>query len=119
MAVQVAEAPSSGAPDRPSFKPDLERIEIELLLEGIFRHYGFDFRSYAYSSIRRRLWKRLEAEGLATISELQARVLHATSAMERLLLDLSVNVTSMFRDPGFYHAFRESVVPMLRTYPFI
>jgi chemotaxis protein methyltransferase CheR len=102
-----------------SYDSDLEQVEIELLLEGIFRHYGFDFRSYAYSSIRRRLWKRLEAEGLATISELQARVLHDTAAMERLLLDLSVNVTSMFRDPGFYQAFRESVVPMLRTYPFI
>ena len=44
-----------------SYNPDLERIEIELLLEGIFRHYGFDFRSYAYASIRRRLWRRIEA----------------------------------------------------------
>ena len=102
-----------------SYNSDLEQVEIELLLEGIYRHYGFDFRSYAYSSIRRRLWKRLEAEGLTTISELQARVLHDTEAMERLLLDLSVNVTSMFRDPGFYQAFRENVIPVLRTYPFI
>ena len=39
--------------------------------------------------------------------------------MERLLLDLSVNVTAMFRDPSFYKAFREHVVPLLRTYPFI
>jgi chemotaxis protein methyltransferase CheR len=102
-----------------SYDPQLERIEIELLLEGIHRQYGFDFRSYAYSSIRRRLWKRMEADGIATISELQARVLHDAEAMERLVLDLSVNVTSMFRDPGFYLAFREMVVPMLRTYPFI
>ena len=39
--------------------------------------------------------------------------------MERLLLDLSINVTSMFRDPTFYAAFREKVVPILRTYPFV
>jgi chemotaxis protein methyltransferase CheR len=38
--------------------------------------------------------------------------------MERLLLDLSINVTAMFRDPGFYVALREKVVPLLRTYPF-
>jgi chemotaxis protein methyltransferase CheR len=38
--------------------------------------------------------------------------------MERLLLDLSINVTAMFRDPSFYVAFREKVVPLLRTYPF-
>jgi chemotaxis protein methyltransferase CheR len=102
-----------------SYDAELERIEIELLLEGVFRHYGFDFRSYAYASIRRRLWKRIEAEGLSSISELQALVLHDTSAMERLLLDLSISVTSMFRDPGFYQVFRNEVVPLLRTYPFI
>src|SRR5437879_12706688 len=83
------------------YNPELERIEIELLLEGVFRHYGFDFRSYAYASIRRRLWKRVEGEGLTSISELQARILHDQDAMERLLLDLSVNVTSMLRDAGF------------------
>ena len=44
------------------YSPDLERLEIELLLEGVYRHYGFDFRSYAYASIRRRLWKRVEGE---------------------------------------------------------
>jgi len=102
-----------------SYDPELERIEIELLLEAIFRHYGFDFRSYAYASIRRRLWRRIEAEGLTTISSLQDRVLHQPALMERLLLDLSINVTAMFRDPSFYLAFREKVVPLLRTYPFI
>jgi chemotaxis protein methyltransferase CheR len=102
-----------------SYNADLERIEIELLLEAVFRHYGFDFRSYAYASIRRRLWKRIEAEELRSISELQALVLHEPPAMERLLLDLSVSVTAMFRDPGFYAVFRKDVVPLLRTYPFI
>ena len=102
-----------------SYDADLERVEIELLLEAVFRYYGFDFRSYAYASIRRRLWKRIEAEDLSSISELQARVLHEPEAMERLLLDLSVSVTSMFRDPGFYAVFRQDVVPLLRTYPFI
>ena len=101
------------------YSPDLERVEIELLLEGVYRQYGFDFRSYAYASIRRRLWKRVEAEGLRNLSELQARVLHDTDTMERLLLDLSVNVTAMFRDPLFYVSFREKVIPLLRTYPFI
>ena len=102
-----------------SYNAELERIEIELLLEAVFRHYGFDFRSYAYASIRRRLWKRIEAEELSSVSELQARVLHEPAAMERLLLDLSVSVTAMFRDPGFYVTFRREVVPLLRTYPFI
>ena len=108
----LAEAPVS-------YDKQLERIEIELLLEGIFRQYGFDFRAYAYSSIRRRIWKRITAEHLENVSALQERVLHDPRMMERLLLDLSVTVTAMFRDPGFYAAFREEVIPLLRTYPFI
>jgi chemotaxis protein methyltransferase CheR len=119
VALQVAAEIPSAAADPPRYDPELERIEVELLLEGIYRHYGFDFRSYAYASIRRRLWKRIEAEGLSTVSALQTRVLHEPELMERLLLDLSINVTAMFRDPAFYRAFREHVIPILRTYPFI
>jgi chemotaxis protein methyltransferase CheR len=103
----------------PAYDPALEKIEIELLLEAVYRHYGFDFRSYAYSSLRRRLWKRIHAEGLTTVSGLQDRVLHDSETLERLLDDLSVSVTAMFRDPTFYLAFREHAVPLLRTYPFI
>jgi chemotaxis protein methyltransferase CheR len=110
-------SPLPAAPE--GHPPGLERIEIQMLLEAVFRHYGFDFRSYAYASLRRRLWKRAHADGIATISALQDHILHDPAAMERLLMDLSVNVTSMFRDPGFYRAFREHVVPLLRTYPFI
>ena len=118
MAVPVtAGEPLSGAPY--ASNAELEHLEIELLLEGVYRHYGFDFRSYAYASIRRRLWKRVEGEGLRTISDLQARIFHDADAMERLLLDLSVNVTAMFRDPSFYQEFRQRVIPLLRTYPFI
>src|SRR5256714_10515973 len=102
-----------------SGKHDLERIEIKLLTEGVFRHYGFDFRDYSMPSLRRRIWKRIYAEGLTTISGLTDRVLHDPQCMERLLLDLSINTTAMFRDPTFYVAFREKVVPLLRTYPFV
>ncbi len=110
---------SSLADTPATYARDLERIEVDLLLEGIYRHYGFDFRSYAFSSLKRRLWKRITAEGLRSVSELQDRVLHDPAVMEKLLLDLSINVSAMFRDPSFYRTFREKVVPILRTYPFV
>ena len=69
---------------------ELEQIEIELLLEGIHRRYGFDFREYAAASLKRRLWRRMIAEHLETISQLQDRLLHDPQCMERLLLDLSL-----------------------------
>ena len=96
----------------------LEDIELELLLEAVYRRYGFDFRVYAPASLKRRLWRRMSAEGLRTLSQLQDRLLHDEDCMGRLLLDLSINVTAMFRDPTFYVAFREKIVPALRTYPF-
>lgn len=100
----------------PAISP-VERLEIGLLFEAIFRQYGHDFRSYALSSVRRRVHKRLEAEGLSTISALQDRVLRDVDAMARLLADLSISVTSMFRDPSFFRALREQVVPVLRERP--
>ena len=119
MAVQIDDRLPSAASTPSKYDPELEQTEIELLLEGIDRQYGFDFRSYAYASIRRRLWKRIEEEGLSTVSELQNIVLHDPDMMEKLLLDLSINVTAMFRDPTFYRVFRQQVIPHLRTYPFI
>ena len=98
---------------------ELETIEIQLFLEGIFRYYGFDFRNYALASLKRRIWKTIQSERLTTVSGLQEKILHNPAYLERFLLGVSVNVTTMFRDPSFYISFRNKVVPMLRTYPFI
>jgi chemotaxis protein methyltransferase CheR len=92
----------------------VEDLEVQLLVEGVFRHYGFDFRDYAPGSLKRRIRHSVTELGAQTISGLQAKVLHDPQAMKRLLLALSVNVTSMFRDPPFYLALRRKVVPLLR-----
>jgi chemotaxis protein methyltransferase CheR len=98
---------------------DLEKVEIELLLDGIFRYYGFDYRNYNLSSIRRRIWHRIKFEKLTTVTELLNKVLHDSKMMEKLLADFSINVTEMFRDPSFFKAFRLKVVPMLKELPSI
>ncbi len=95
----------------------LEDIEIGLLLEGLYRAYGFDFREYSRSSIKRRILELMRGEKLETVSAFQDRVLHDASCLERFLLGLSVHATAMFRDPSFYLTFRKKVVPLLRTYP--
>ncbi|MEO8521098.1 MAG: protein-glutamate O-methyltransferase CheR [Acidobacteriota bacterium] len=113
MAVPLT--PRGGAPhDQP-----VEEIEIDLLLEAVHRQFGYDFRDYARTSIRRRVWKMVRAEGLDSISALQGRVLHEPAAWERFVQGISVNVSAMFRDPHFFRAFRRHAVPVLRTYPFI
>ena len=98
---------------------ELESLELDLLLEAVYRRYGYDFRGYARASLRRRLWRRADLEGLRSMSGLQERILHDPGCMERLLADLSISVTAMFRDPGFHRALRSDVLPELRTHPFV
>lgn len=97
----------------------VEDLEIQLLLEGIFRRYGYDFRDYAPASLKRRIWTCARNEKVKTISELQQKILRGHETMDRFLETLSINVTEMFRDPEFYRAVREKVIPYLRTYPFV
>jgi chemotaxis protein methyltransferase CheR len=96
---------------------ELERIEINLLLEGIYSIYGFDFRNYLRSSLRRRIYHRLNLEGLPTITSLLEKVLHEPKFIDKLLNDFSIKVTEMFRDPSFFATFRNDVIPVLRELP--
>lgn len=98
---------------------ELEKIEIHLLLEGIYSHYGFDFRNYVFASIRRRIWYRIRAERLNNVSSLQEKVLHDSSVMARLISDFSIHVSEMFRNPRFFESFRKNVVPLLNELPFV
>ncbi len=98
---------------------ELEKIEIHLLLEGIYSHYGFDFRNYVSASIRRRIWYRIRAERLKNVSSLQEKVLHDPNVMARLLSDFSIHVSEMFRNPRFFESFRKNVVPLLKELPFV
>nr|WP_212121623.1 protein-glutamate O-methyltransferase CheR [Niallia circulans] len=98
---------------------DKERIEIELLLQGLYAWCGYDYRNYAYNSIRRRIWHRVHAEKLASITGLLEKILHDSECLKRLIQDFSIHVTEMFRDPAFFLMFREKIVPVLRTYPSI
>ena len=104
---------------RPPVSDPLEDLELRLLLEGVFQLYGFDFRDYAPSSLRRRVRHLVREENVRSISALQDRILHDAGALTRFVQTLSVSVTSMYRDPGFFRAFRQRVVPVLRTYPVV
>ncbi|MEC0172289.1 protein-glutamate O-methyltransferase CheR [Paenibacillus graminis] len=100
-------------------RQELEQIEIELLLSGVHRFYGYDFRNYALPSLKRRIWHHVHAENVPTISALQEKVLHDRACFERFVYSLSIPVTEMFRDPGLFLTFRQKVIPLLRTYPYI
>ncbi len=95
----------------------IEDIEIRLLLEALYFKYHYDFRNYAMASIKRRLKQAREQLGFATFSALQENLLHDPDMLPQLLRFLTVQVSEMFRDPSYFKAIREKVVPHLRTYP--
>lgn len=92
-------------------------MEIDLLLEAVFRLSGFDFRQYNRSSIARRIYNRMKINSIPTISQMIEKVVHEEGFLEQLLNDFSINVTEMFRNPSFFKAFREKVIPQIREYP--
>ena len=94
-----------------------EDIEIRLLLEALYCRYHYDFRNYAGASVKRRLRQARERLGFPTFSALQERLLHDSAMLPTLLGFLTVQVSEMFRDPSYFRAIREKVVPHLRTYP--
>jgi chemotaxis protein methyltransferase CheR len=95
----------------------IEDIEIRLLLEALYSRYHYDFRNYAMASIKRRLRQARQQLGFASISALQESLLHEPARLPRILGYLTVQVSEMFRDPSYFRAIREKVVPHLRTYP--
>ncbi len=97
---------------------ELERAEIDLVIECIRRRYGYDFRNYSFASLHRRFEQLRSAAGLSRYTEMVDKLFHDENYFELLLRQMSIVVTEMFRDPEFYAALRELALPMLKTYPF-
>src|SRR5665647_2282413 len=98
---------------------DSSEFEILSLLEAVYQKYGYDFRQYSQAHIRRRITNRMAMSGLEDISQMQSKIMNDEIFAANFLQDLSITVTEMFRDPGFYKSLRENVIPILKTYPFV
>lgn len=104
-------------PLRPIEPPSDIDIELRLLMEAIFLKYSYDFRNYTGASQKRRVRYALEQLRLPNVSALQERVLHDPTVFAQLLQYLTIPVSEMFRDPGYFLTLRQQVVPVLQTYP--
>ena len=98
---------------------NLESLEIGILLDGIKRRYGYDFTHYSPASLMRRLSQLRDQAGMTRYTEMLDRIYHDEAFFERMLKQMSITVTEMFRDPSFYQSVRENIIPILKTYPFV
>lgn len=96
-----------------------DELELDLLLEAVFRKYGHDFRAYSRASMRRRIQLTADEFYLSDSFDLLRAVLASEEVFNRFAINMSVTVTEMFRDPEFYLAIREQVIPALEANPFI
>lgn len=92
-------------------------IELRLLLEVIFLKYHYDFRQYALASLKRRVRTAMVQLSCPTVSRLQELVIHEPAAFAAALDILTIPVSEMFRDPSYFRSLRQTVVPVLGTYP--
>ena len=106
------------SPGRPATAREFD-IELGLLLDAVYLRYQHDFRHYAYASLRRRMRQAMERFECPTLSHLQARVLHEPEVFAGMLQYFTVQVSEMFRDPAYFRALRERVLPILQTYPYL
>ena len=98
---------------------EAEDLELDLVLEAVYRCAGYDFREYARASLKRRLWNVARRYELRTLAGLIELILYDPAVLHAVLFDLAVSTTGLFRDPAFFNALRSEVVPWLRTFPFI
>ena len=95
-----------------------EDLEIDLVLEALLRKSDYDYTNYSKSHIKRRLNHRLTVSGMEKFSDMIPEIIYNPEFLSKLLADLSINVTEMFRDPGFFKILRSTVFPYVKTYPF-
>ena len=92
-------------------------LELRLLLDAIYLKYDYDFRNYSFASMKRRVAAAMVRFRCTTVTQLQEQVIHDAQMFPALLDYLTVQVSEMFRDPQYFLALRERVIPILRTYP--
>ncbi len=93
--------------------------DVEVLLNDLFEVSGYDFSGYSKASIKRRINRLFILDRFSSVAEFRYRLRNDRDYLRRFIEQITVTVTEMFRDPSFYKALRNSVLPILGTYPLI
>lgn len=97
----------------------LEDRELTILIEEIYKYHGYDFSGYSPASFRRRVERLYLMDGFENFSEFLSKARSDEEYFKRMIEEITVNVTEMFRDPSFYKTLKNEIIPTLATKPFI
>jgi len=95
---------------------EITEKEKDLLLYQIKKRYGYDFTNYAEASIKRRIIRFCEIHHFKQYFDLKHDLMNDSGLFADFVLQITVNVTEMFRDASFFHSTKENVFPNLATY---
>jgi chemotaxis protein methyltransferase CheR len=93
--------------------------EVEVLINDLLEVYGYDFTNYSRASLKRRINRLFYLDKYSSFAEFRYKVKSDDSYLKRFVEEITVNVTEMFRGPSFYKVLRQSILPVLGTYPLI
>lgn len=99
--------------------PAINDEQVETLIDDVLDQYGYDFTGYSRASLKRRLNRLYSLDKQVSFAEFRYKIGSDSVYFKRFVEQITVNVTEMFRDPSFYKALRDSVLPTIATYPFI
>jgi len=91
---------------------EIDVVDLRRISELIYERYNYDFRNYAMSSFKRRVVRILELKKLS-IGCLFRKLTETPLFINEFIDELTVNVTEMFRDPGFWRVMRQNVIPAI------
>lgn len=98
---------------------NITREELTDVLELICHQYGYNFKDYSLASIKRRILRCMELSHVKDAYGLKYLLVNDKEYFNWFVEAVTVNVTEMFRDPGFYREMRDKVFPKLASYPII
>ncbi|KAA8483841.1 protein-glutamate O-methyltransferase CheR [Arcticibacter tournemirensis] len=89
--------------------------ELEELINWINNIHGFSFDGYSRASLKRRVARLLELRNFS-FYDLKGLLINDLDFFEEFIIDVTVNVTEMFRDPLFFGALKQNVFPYLASF---
>ena len=89
---------------------ELTNEEVASLTQSILTRYGIDFTCYEPKSLRRRIVRIMNMHEMKSSHELWIKFLHEPHFVKEFMNEVSVGMTSMFRDHELWTALKKRLM---------
>ena len=90
--------------------------ELEIFLENVYKKYDYDYRGYSINHIKRRVELFYIRLNLSSFKEFEQKVLEDIDIFKDLFLNISVNITTFYRNPELFKYLKKELLPKLDSF---